>query len=88
MGASGMQHLLKAMGVDPAEIMQGLEGFKTLANNVAARQERIEAKLDKILEILEPRSKDGTEDLLDQLRLDAGMVLSVDPEFNEGGNTA
>lgn len=46
---SGMQHLLKSLGVNPEEIMASVESFKTLAQKVQDTQVSIDAKLDNIL---------------------------------------
>ena len=48
MGLNGTQHLLKSIGIDPAQIMEGIESFKNLAVEVKARQERVEFMLIKI----------------------------------------
>ena len=50
MGLNGTQHLLKSIGINPAEIMAGIEAFKNLAVEVKARQENIETKLIEILD--------------------------------------
>jgi len=50
MGLNGTQLLLKSLGVDPAEIMAGVESFKNLAVEVKARQERVELMLETIQE--------------------------------------
>jgi hypothetical protein len=48
MGLNGTQHLLKSIGIDPAQIMEGIESFKNLAVEVKARQERVEKMLIEI----------------------------------------
>ena len=48
MGLNGTQHLLKSIGINPAEIMAGIEAFKNLAVEVKARQERVESMLIEI----------------------------------------
>jgi uncharacterized protein YhaN len=72
MGLSGTQHMLKALGIDPAEIMQGIEAFKKTVLEVKAAQERVEIKLDRILNAVErdadAPSKD-VDEVLDHLAL-------------------
>jgi hypothetical protein len=50
---SGMGMMLKAMGVNPVEIMQSIDSFKTLAANMQAVQQGVDAKLDLLVEIME-----------------------------------
>ena len=54
--ASGMQMMLKSMGVDPEEIMSNVEKFKsvvvTAIDEVREAQKRLEAKQDQILALL------------------------------------
>lgn len=49
MGMSGVQILLKQIGIDPKEVMESIEGFKTLAQKMSDAQTRIESKLDEII---------------------------------------
>jgi hypothetical protein len=76
MGLNGTQHLLKALGIDPAEITQGIEAFKKSVLEVKAAQERIESKLDRILTAVERDAEAPSKDvdeMLDHLSLNSGI---------------
>jgi hypothetical protein len=73
MGMNGTQHLLKSIGIDPAQIMEGIESFKNLAVEVKARQERVEAMLLQIAD--------------DQVRILAALdSLPIDGERRTGSD--
>lgn len=47
--AKGMEMLLGSIGINPEEIKASIEAFKTIAEEVKTRQERVETKLDFII---------------------------------------
>lgn len=47
--SSGLMMMVKSLGIDPEEIMKTAEGFKVLAQQVDARLNRMEAKIDALL---------------------------------------
>lgn len=50
---SGMQMMLKSMGIDPAELDASIKGISNLAGSLDARLTAIERKLDRVLWFLE-----------------------------------
>ena len=56
MAMSGAAMLLKSMGLDPEELQQSIEAFKSsmagAVQKIDANQARIEAKLDEIIAAL------------------------------------
>ena len=84
MPKSGMEMLLGAMGVDPTEVRANIEDFmtamKATAVKVSENQDRIEAKLDEILDRLETISpKPSTQELIEDGK--ATGVLVTDERF-------
>jgi|ERR1700734_1299830 len=98
MGLNGTQHLMRAagidpenpvgslldkMGIDPKEVLKGFQAFKTAVDEMNRRQERIEWKLDKLLENMPDRIDPSVDDVLNKL-MDENPI-KLEPACPHGG---
>jgi len=67
MAATGMNMMLKAMGIDPETIMESVEGFKAVilsaVDEVRNNQKVIDSKLDLILFELQSKKDNSGSDV-------------------------